>query len=483
MKSITCLLFSLFFLTNIFAQKWVDTTYSINTIKNIEYGSTIDFAGNSRKLHLDISIPNNDTPPPCGRPLIVVIHGGAFIAGNKDEASVIYLREHFAKRGYASVAVNYRLGQFHTSQQINCNVSGLGVEWNCLNMADTSEWYRAYYRGIQDINGAIRFLVNNKNDYVINPKNIFLVGESAGGFIAMGAGFIDDPSEVLSNVIDAFSKVKAPNSIYESPCIQAYGLDTSIASMNLSRPNLGKYSGDLNQPAQHAFTIRGVGSMFGAVFNNIFETKASYNPALYMFHQPNDLIVPFSKAPVFTGYVNCMLGFPFNCGYIVNRPVVYGSSGIKTMLDTLQANGKLTPIYQFDKSTNTAGCAQQFATPSLSGHTYDNFSLRTKNMAVFFAKAMDTCSLTNIITPKTPIIQLYPNPVNSGQSFFISGELKFIKQITITDISGNVLSNFQTIKKMTESNFKVSTEGISAGFYILRVEGDGWFKSYKVLIN
>jgi acetyl esterase/lipase len=157
-------------------------------------------------------------------------------------------------------------------------------------MQDTAEWYRAAYRAQQDLKGAIRFLVKHAQDYQIDPRNIFLVGESAGGITVMQAAFLDDPAEKpieAGGLPDAL----APNAIYENQCIQTPSFDTSIASMQLQRPDLGPFEGFLN--TGYTYTIKGVGNFYGGLIQDIF-TKYSYSqaPRLYMFHQPNDLVVP-----------------------------------------------------------------------------------------------------------------------------------------------------------------------------------------------
>src|SRR5690606_2741975 len=144
----------------------------------------------------------------------------------------------------------------------------------------------------QDVNGAIRYLVNNADELGIDPNNIFLVGESAGAFTVIGTAFIDNQSEVLTQFTQKQPDAPTPNTLYEKPCIQKYGLANSIAEMKLQRPDLGSYEGTLNKPAKSQYKIRGVAGFYGGVMNNIFSSSKPDIPALYMFHHPNDLIVP-----------------------------------------------------------------------------------------------------------------------------------------------------------------------------------------------
>ncbi len=449
------------------AQTWVDTLYQITTESDISYGTAIDFAGNERDLLLDISYPSNDTAPECSRPLIVAIHGGAWITGHKAEGMVLRMREDFAKRGYVTASINYRLGQFPTHQQVHCNTQMFNLEWDCLNMADSSEWYRAYYRGIQDANGAIRWLVNHTQDYNINPNNIFVVGESAGAYIAIGVGFIDNANEVLNTLTGSMSDVQAPNSIYEVPCIQGYGFDTTIANMSLSRPDLGDYEGTLNQPAQYPYTIRGVGSFYGGAFNNIFGTQIGEPPALYLFHQPNDLIVPYNTNKVLAGFAACAVGFPLNCAYIINRPQTMGGNAIASMLVAMQNQNQTIPDYLFDHTSNNADCLTQVGNPSLGGHQVDNYWARTTNMASFFAPKIEVCQTVGLQELNRDF-RIYPNPL-IGNKLRLEGDFKEGDIILINDLYGKTV--YESLVLVDQMKVTIDMPSLSHGVYLVLASG------------
>jgi hypothetical protein len=387
---------------------YIDTLCQISTT-TVGYGAAVDFGGNLDSLHMDISVPTDDNTLPAGRPLIIIVHGGAFMAGNKNETTIAAMREDFAQRGYVAAAINYRLGMFQTSSNWHCNISNFGVAWDCLNQSDTLEWYRGFYRGVQDVHGAIRYLVNHAVDYNIDPDNVFLVGESAGAFIAMGAGFLDTPGEIPVEV-GALANAPAPNSIYDQPCVQGYGLDTNIASLKLARPDLGSSLGTMN-PSSIPYRIRGVGDMYGAVFQDFFAANADDTriPCLYIFHQPNDLIVPITYDRVLAGYAYCAVT-NFGCAYILNRPYCSGGMAIKQLLDNHILQSDPVPDYLAEFTNNNADCMTQLFNPAVGGHQYDNYWLRTNNMAIFFApKVLVRSKPTAHFT-----FSFFPNP-STGQ--------------------------------------------------------------------
>ncbi|MBL7754362.1 MAG: carboxylesterase family protein [Chitinophagaceae bacterium] len=454
-----------------FAQKWIDTLYGFQKTPDMAYGSAIDFAGNQRVLHLDLYEPVGDTIPSCGRPLLIAIHGGAFLGGSKSADAPPYWAKQFAQRGYVAASIQYRLGMFQTSSQVNCNVSLLGLPWNCLNMQDTAEWYRGAFRAMQDVKGAIRFLLNQASTYHIDPRNVFIVGESAGGFTALNVAFLDDPMEKPSPC-GSLSNATPPNTIYENQCIQTTGYDTSIALMQLARPDLGSIDGDLNLSAP-TYTIKGVGNFYGGVLSDLF-SHSTYTqaPRLYLYHQPNDLVVPYQHQGIYHGGAYCFTQWPANCQWIINRPWVYGSSGIQQMISGLNGSVTALPLVYFDSTLNTADCATQLANPSLAGHAIDNIWLRTLHMAQFFAPAIDTSSLCGPSFVNDPYGQdaqllIYPNPANGEQLHILSS--RGLQSWKIYSLQGQAMRE----GTMDGKNATINIQGLVSGVYFIECVQNG----------
>jgi len=133
--------------TDYIKHKWLDLPYS-----NVS---------NSQKL--DIYLPNDGEGP---FPVIVSIHGGAFMMGDKADSQVIPMLEGL-KRGYAVVSVNYRL-------------SGEAL----------------FPKNIHDIKTAIRWIKANSVSYKLNQTRIAVWGGSAGGNLSALAGTSADVREL-----------------------------------------------------------------------------------------------------------------------------------------------------------------------------------------------------------------------------------------------------------------------------------------------
>ena len=61
-------------------------------------------------LAMDIYLPEG--APDGKRPLLLMLHGGAYLIGNKEEKGQAGWCRHFASLGYVAVSVDYRLGFF-----------------------------------------------------------------------------------------------------------------------------------------------------------------------------------------------------------------------------------------------------------------------------------------------------------------------------------------------------------------------------------
>ena len=139
------------------------------------------------ELHMDIAVPakQNNAKQNNAAPCIVVIHGGAWTAGNKKD----HLAEikHFSKHGYVSVSIEYRLCPKHQ-----------------------------FPAQIEDTKCAIRYLRANASQYGIHPGKIGALGFSAGAHLSMLLGTMgpENGLEGKGGWPDQSSKVQAVVSFY-----------------------------------------------------------------------------------------------------------------------------------------------------------------------------------------------------------------------------------------------------------------------------
>ena len=133
--------------TSSITQQWIDVAY----------------ASGSEAQKMDIYLPNEGEGP---FPVIIQIHGGAFKSGDKASGELTPVLQAL-DRGYAVVAVNYRLsGEAQFPAQIN------------------------------DIKAAIRFLRANAETYNLDSEKFATWGGSAGGDLSALAGTTGDVKEL-----------------------------------------------------------------------------------------------------------------------------------------------------------------------------------------------------------------------------------------------------------------------------------------------
>ena len=193
-------------------------------------------------LDLDIYEPVGDTLKK--RPLIVLIHGGAFIIGDKKSETMLALSEYYARLGYVVASVNYRLGYLL-----------LPGQYDYLE--------REIHRAVQDARAAIRNLMHNSGIYKIDRNRIIVGGNSAGGFTALNVAFMDE-SEVYPSIKGSLLK-----------------LQKDLGCLDCSSNNY-----------KDKFSVKGVINMWGALTD--IELMDDYeNIPLLSFHGDDDNIVPY----------------------------------------------------------------------------------------------------------------------------------------------------------------------------------------------
>lgn len=176
------LLFSLIstisFGQNCTSRRYIDPIFTqVNTINNVKYGEARPYGSLfNQDLHLDFYEPLGDVMP--ARPTLVFLHGGAFLIGTRNQPPIPDWAEYYAKRGYVVVSVQYRLNFNSTS--------GGSAE-------------RAVYRAAQDLRAALRFLMDNRAIYRIDPNNIITTGTSAGSIAGIHSAFFEESERPASS--------------------------------------------------------------------------------------------------------------------------------------------------------------------------------------------------------------------------------------------------------------------------------------------
>ena len=160
---------------------------NVAVTSGVVFGSAIDYAGNTQTLRMDIYQPTGDVS--AERPVIIFAHGGGFFFGARTDAYMAKVCTQFAKLGYVTASIDYRLG---------FPVTGFPPP-----AADTPQVAKAAIRGMQDMRAAVRFFradAAGANVYRASASRIAVGGSSAGAFAALEVGYLDKSGEVPAYV-------------------------------------------------------------------------------------------------------------------------------------------------------------------------------------------------------------------------------------------------------------------------------------------
>lgn len=140
---------------------------------------------------LDIYLPYAQTS--SNTPVVVFIHGGSWMHGNKEEMSkkewISLMLTEMLKSGYAVVCIDYRL----------------------VNDSFTV----VYPEPLADCKDAVKWVRANSQQYGFNPDRIAVMGTSAGGHLALMTAYSPDGIAPGDKALDLYSaKVKCVVDIY-----------------------------------------------------------------------------------------------------------------------------------------------------------------------------------------------------------------------------------------------------------------------------
>ena len=110
-------------------------------------------------LSLDLYVPNDQNKK---RPVMIMIHGGGWRGGDKANPSMRQAKMwHFVGQGYVYASINYRLSSHEPGEQ--------GIQ---------------HPTHVEDCAAAIAWIHDNAAKYGGDPKQLHLMGHSAGGHLA-----------------------------------------------------------------------------------------------------------------------------------------------------------------------------------------------------------------------------------------------------------------------------------------------------------
>lgn len=223
----------------------------IRVLRNLSYAS-----GPGRANWVDVYLPQETVETP--RPLVVWIHGGGWMMGDKSRCPATDLVRH----GFLVASINYRLSE----QEV-------------------------FPAQIFDCKGAIRALRSHAEKYGIDPSRIGVWGASAGGHLAALLGTTGGVKQLEGNVggnLDQSSKV-------EAVCDWFGPTDMSVIGQEADALNPYKLHPEVSPCALLFGGLAQVTAQKLAMANPIAFVKGGEPPFLIM-HGDMDHLVPLAQS-------------------------------------------------------------------------------------------------------------------------------------------------------------------------------------------
>lgn len=458
--------------------------YGVRVDTGLFYGSAVNYAGIEIPLSLDLYKPVGDGNQ--HRPLAVLVHGGAWLTGCSAQEKT--LAEELAQRGYVVAAVNYRKGWHKDDYVPNPANAPVYPDGPGLYPADSSEIIRALYRGQQDVKAAIRWLKARAKEDSICNQAVIVSGESAGGFIALAVGLLDRLQE-KPDACHALLNAPTPganlvNFYDDGNCKRQVILP---AGADLQRPDLGPVDGDLNINGFNSDVI-GIGSFFGAVPYEALTKdwiQGPDTPAVYLFHQTCDGIVPFGYGvPFVTLSAYCNLGFtPWH----YNNPHTFGNGSIAAYLEAMPNPPLYTTDFvecaPFDPNLALFECVRYAQNGAY--HFAPNLPERMQKFADFFspvvtAKINSTCAIAGSHEPGGLSMKIFPNMITDHFSVQVGEQALPGSHLALRDMSGRMV--WENTQNLAPGLNPVTLgKTLRSGLYVLEIRTERGVQVFKVV--
>lgn len=161
-----------------------DSVWPVVVTRDIQYGEAVHY---QKPLALLLDVYQSSVKSSLKRPVIIFVHGGGFSYGDKEQDLYVKMATAFAKRGYVSFSVNYRL-------------------------KDPKKPYvsKVLDDAMADVMMALRWVKDHRKEYNIDTAKIIICGDSAGGAIAVNTSYDHALEHVFIACIDLWGGMCDP---------------------------------------------------------------------------------------------------------------------------------------------------------------------------------------------------------------------------------------------------------------------------------
>ncbi|MCB0835326.1 MAG: T9SS type A sorting domain-containing protein [Bacteroidetes bacterium] len=471
-------------------------------------------------LYMDVYEPAGDTA--TDRPVLLFGITGTFFqsyvnggfTGERNDTVCVNFAKRMAKKGYVVAVVQYRRGWL-------AGASALAQQKTILHAA---------YRGIQDMNTAVRYFKKNKALWGVDTTRIAVGGHGTGAYMSYGATYLDRFEQTLLPKFIDFSDTANPTPFLDT---LLFGNPTGTTAGYINNPNHANHTSDFK-----------VGFGLGGALGDSSWVEAGDAPfiSMHSYKDPGqpyfvgDIIAidgtngqPFAVIPtgaggkgvlsratrlgnqdIFNGiqwqdpYNQAAAASSWNDGaeglYTFVTPFTPGvdamCDGIGVVGDTLTEWGSVWTYFDSATAVNTWNFIWQ-GTMDPGAQVYCRQTRGFPNERSLYESYMDT--VIGFLTPRLytaleyapkvkindlledRAVSVFPNPSNDLMTIHYTGvDAKPINEVRVMDISGRLVKSFTG---MNSTEFTFSKDELSAGLYLLQIRVGDHISNKKVVFN
>ena len=170
-----CYYAGLFLITAVFLTACSRLAPNVALTRDLVYGQGYVYSEEEdgyvlKNLSFDLMAPTDS--PEAARPALILVHGGSFTGGSKEDEDLFMLANQLASAGYVCFLINYRLMDEHPPAPPPFDKTDIEAIIHAVTV---------------DVKAAIRHVRVSAGEYAVDPDRIAVIGTSAGAIAAIPA--------------------------------------------------------------------------------------------------------------------------------------------------------------------------------------------------------------------------------------------------------------------------------------------------------
>jgi len=367
------------------------------SMTTVEYSPVTGF-------EMDIYQPVGDTYEE--RALIIFAHGGAFFSGSKENATMVQLCETYARKGFVTASIQYTLAP--------------GI----VNLVDSLYMIDIVVQAMGDSKAAIRYFrsdASGNNTYGIDPTQVWVGGNSAGGILMSHTSYLHPEDNVPQYLLDSLAVH-------------------------------GGWEGNRGHEG------------FSSEVSGMINLAGGLNQAHWLSQ---------GDVPVVSAHGDADGTVAYDCNDVYWNDPLYGQ------IDLIDICGSSVIHAQAD----AVGVENSLLTFPGDDHVPWGFSTAKYDQVIQhvtdFVSARVSCNaISDIQDFDQAFVNIYPNPAKNYFTIDLDDRYENYS-ISMTDISGRVINSFENVNQ----TMTIQRSGLNSGLYMIKIQNDSETINRSIILH